>query len=554
MNIIERALTGLGLIRNVDHAVQSVESQARSEFARYHAHVVAQMGYGSTVSDHRSYGGKYPMGIPGTGSGRTLSHYDLRINARERYHDTTQAKALVDRFVDVVVGTGLQIEPTPQADLLGITSEEAEAWARNVATRFRLWSESKNQHRSCNMTFTQYQKVYARGMQLDGENFTRLFYSKDHGLLNPLQFEGLDPNQICGNAYTSTDGLSTSAQFNDGIRRDAQGREFEYTIWVPRTGVGYERVTIPARGEKSGRTFMLHGFVPDYNGQQRGYSRIGHAIQDFLNIADFEQAQVRKAINQSNLAFVSENTQMSPGDPLAGMSKNVAGRPVSATSPATSSTDAMTCNLLPEASFRIPGSTMVIAAQRGDTLKPVPNTAPADSYDKFLDALMSYLSASMSMPLEMLKLQFNSNYSASRAAILLFWRVAEQWRGELSTDCLDPVYEAWLTEEIAMGTIQAPGWFNPLMRAAWLSCLWIGQGAPDIDPTKTAKAVRERIEMGHTTMEREARNYNGSDATANRMKLRKEFEDYPHAPWELLKAGLTEDVEADDKNEIEEEK
>lgn len=518
-------------------SAEAVAMEARAEFASYAAHVKAQLGE-SSLFDHRSYGGKYAYGIPGTGIGRLMSHADLRTNARERYHETSQARCLVDRFVDTVVGQGLQLEPTPKAEIIGISNDEAEVWARDVAARFTLWANNKAQHRAENLSFVQAQSVCVRALELDGESFTRLFYSPDAGLLNPLQFELINANQIAGAAYTDTGAATVSRVINDGIERDARGRNIRYSIWIENQGGGFQKVAIPARGEKSGRVFMLHGFVPDYPGQLRGFSRLGHAIQDFLNITNFEQAQVGKAINQSNLAFISENADQTPGQPLAGFAGN-AGRPNGLPSEPSTGNNSMTTSLLDSmANFKMPGAAWVVTAKKGDTIKPVPNTAPSDTYEKFIDGLMGYLSASRGMPLEVLKMSFNSNYSASRAAILLFWRVIYKVREEIASDLLNPIYTAWLTEEIAAGNIKAPGWYNPSIRAAWLECNWIGESAPDIDPVKTAEAVELRLRMGHTTNEREARIHNGSDAEANRRKLRSEWtEEYPLSPWDILKAG-----------------
>ena len=85
-------------------------------------------------------------------------------------------------------------------------------------------------------------------------------------------------------------------------------------------------------------------------------------------------------------------------------------------------------------------------------------------------------------------MKFNQNYSASRAALLLFWRVARIWQGEQVADFLDLLYEMWLSEEIAGGRISAPGFSDPMMKQAWLCSSWRGQPMPNIDPMKTAAA------------------------------------------------------------------
>jgi capsid protein len=132
---------------------------------------------------------------------------------------------------------------------------------------------------------------------------------------------------------------------------------------------------------------------------------------------------------------------------------------------------------------------------------------------------------------ETVLMKFSNNYSASRATLILCWRIALQRRYNLACYHLDPIYEMWLSEEIAAGRISAPGWADPRMRAAWLRHRWQGSGLPVMDPTKTAQAAKMALELGLTTMDDEAIEYNGSSAKANRAKLAQEFSELPQAPW-----------------------
>ena len=128
-------------------------------------------------------------------------------------------------------------------------------------------------------------------------------------------------------------------------------------------------------------------------------------------------------------------------------------------------------------------------------------------------------------------MKMGSSYSAARSALLMFWRVAQIWRAEMATDLLDPTFEMWLNEEIATGRIMAPGWVNPVKRAAWLNCGWIGAPMPNIDPARTAKADKDYIEMGAQTLDRVSRNLNGSSGKMNRSKLNRELSELSPVPW-----------------------
>lgn len=495
----------------------------------------------------RSGGAKWPAGLSASGAPTAIHHHSARQNARVAMQESVQARAVVERFADNVADVGLHLELTPRADILGVTAEQAASWAKDVESRFDLWASDKKQHRSETLTFYQSHRLYALFQQRDNDIFTRLYYSPDSRLQNPLQFEFIDPDQIRGDAYTTTYGFQ---QFrNDGILRDDRGRESSYKIWYRKTDGSLGSQDVQAVGPKSGRLFMLHGFSMEYAGQGRGFSRLAHAIQEFENITDFSAATIKKAINQSNIVgFVEPSKDEDAENPFEGILTNQGAGPAaeqfganpSPTSGAQSVTEEslrpVECYQVPEATMDTPGSMFVANLLRGQSIKFPQNTAPGDSFDKFVDAFASHISASTGIPLEVVLMRFSNNYSASRATLLLFWRVCIIWRAEMASDYLNPIFEMWLSEEIGAGRISAPGWSDPRLRAAWLCGNWVGPPPPDIDPSKTAIARRKNIETGVTNLELEARQHNGSNAATNLEKNRALFSDFPESPW-IVKGG-----------------
>lgn len=499
--------------------------------------------YGGSYGGSHSGGAKWPSGLSGDGVGISIDHYRMRQNARLAYHEVPQARALVDRYADTVVDCGLKLEAAPKFEILGITPEQAEKWSREIEEKFDSWAQSKKSYRAETMTFYQSQRLYEIYQQRDNDIFVSFSYSNRRDLLNPLQVSFIDTNQIRGDAFTFSYGPFST---NDGIIRNGAGKEIGYKIWIKKkTGKNeyayeYEEKIIPAKGAKSGRTFMIHGFNPEYAHQSRGYSRLGHAIQDFQNIVDFTSSQIKKAINQSSMVMAVENELNDPSNPMEGILTDNGAGPIGEVS-ATSETpegevlsgnDRVNYCPIPEATITDPGSTGIFNLTKGDKIKMLDQTAPSDGFQSFVDAFTSYLSAANSMPLEVLLMKFNQNYSASRGALILFWRVAQIWRDEMAADYLDPVYESWLSEEIAAGRIKAPGWSDPRLRQAWLNNNWIGAPMPNIDPKKTFEADKGYVEMGAQTLDRVARNFNGSSGKMNRSKIAREFKELPESPFQ----------------------
>jgi capsid protein len=279
-----------------------------------------------------------------------------------------------------------------------------------------------------------------------------LYYHSRKGLLSKLRYGFLDPSQIRGDEITT--GFGSLMGFESGIERGEFGEEKAYKIWTRNHKTKeFKSVTIPRFGLRSGRTFMLHGFVPDYPGQGRGISRLAHAIQDFANLTDFSCAQIMKAINQSSIMMYVKPSKDAPAaNPLEGLMtrrgagparqtdfESVEGAENSTTTP--NSGRPVNFQELPEATFTDPGSVGIFSAQAGEDVLPFKETAPSPNFDDFMLSFTSYLSASMSMPIEVVLMKFGENYSASRAALLLFWRVAVRWRKEMESDFLNPMLQ-----------------------------------------------------------------------------------------------------------------
>ena len=515
-----------------------------------------EAGSGISAQPRASYNGgsKFHGGLSRGGAPIVIhDHFSLRQQARDKMNDSTDMRALVKSVVDTVVDTGRRLKPTPIAEILGITPEAAEEWAEKTAESFHLWAKSKKSNRSRVNNFYQNQRLYQLFAQRENDMFVRFFYGRDKDLINPLQIGFIDPNQIRGQAYTST---YCQTPGDDGIIRDEAGRETGYKIWYyNKTTSAYDEITVPAVGEKSGRIMMIHGFNPEYAGQGRGMSPLAHAIQEFEDLTSFKTSIIQKAINQASFVGAVENDFQDASNPLEG---RVAGPIAEYGSYPTPAEDAQNVtesstepivnwNAMNEATIHVPGSVLVANLRRGDKMKYFQDTSPSQSYDMFVNSFFSSICASTGWSMEVVLKKFSNNYSASRATLILCWRSAQIEAAEMASDFLDPVYEMWLSEEIAAGRITAPGWSDNRMKAAWLCCEWAGSPMPNIDPLKTAAADKEYVALGAQTLDDVARNFNGSSGKANRIKNARQFEELPPAPWNAV--AQVESEPEDDKDD-----
>lgn len=499
-------------------------------------------------------GAKWTGGLSRSGAPTIIDASETLQNARKAFHQSTQARTLITRRRDITIDRGLKVEPNPAWGILGITDEKfKEKWTTDHEERFDLYMSSKQCHRSSTMTGYQIQRLYGLFDGRDNDQFIRFFYSKDKKLISPLQLEFVDPTQI-GNHSTivssggSVNGISGNAidtlgnlyNINDGIYRDDKNVEVGYRVKTRKKLNGsylYQTLDIPAVGGRSGRIFMIHGYEQEYAGQGRGYSPLHFAVQDLENITDFTSSQIKKAIKQSDMIGFVE-----PGDkPSSNPFEDLQSGPGFEQNIAITDDESSEKFVLirPEYTTRVPGSDFIANLNSNEKIKFLEDTAPGPQFDAFVTSIMSYLSSAYNLPIEVVLMKFNANYSASRAALLMAWQIGRIKQDDIKADLMDYWWEMWLSEEIAAGRTQAPGWLDPRLKQAWMRYRLQGPPLPSISPRDDLASIGDKLKFGLTTQEREARSLNGSSAKANATQNKKQFSNTPTVPWEDTPETMT---------------
>ncbi len=118
----------------------------------------------------------------------------------------------------------------------------------------------------------------------------------------------------------------------------------------------------------------------------------------------------------------------------------------------------------------------VVELAEGEKANAVAPGRPNSNFDPFVMALIKQIGAALEIPYEILIMAFTNNYSASRAAILEFFKTIKMYRTWFVMDFCQPVYEEWLAEAVARGRVAAPGFFaDPVIRKAYCSAEWNGR-------------------------------------------------------------------------------
>jgi lambda family phage portal protein len=481
---------------------------------------------GKVVAVQRDYRGKTKSGYLFNGakfrgssiypSGWDLDNEELRNKSRFAYWDSTQARALIGRMVDNVVGTGLSLESRPVWPLLeGVAAMDEEArhaWVREVELRFDLWARSTEPDAAGRWSLYQLQALEFLNRMRDGETVQVLRYAGDATRMSPLMIQVLLPEQIT----TPTDRILLDAtkarglRIIDGVEVDAYGREQAIHVADDVAMLGTSTTRIPVYGP-SGRRFVLHPINADTLGSVRGTPMLAPIVHELQKITDYTVAEIEAAVINAVLAVW---VKPSPDAPASRALAGIQARGKQAESKESSSSETS------QTTFDKPGL-IVQSLKAGEEVQSFDTKRPNVNFGEFVKQVERGLSASTGQPVSIMNMEATKSYSAIRAEMILFWRRVEIERAKSGTQYLTPIFESWFAEEYKSGRIKAPGFdgSSSVVRRAWLACAWNGDKLPSIDPLKEANADDVRIAQGSTTRERVAMELNGSDAMENIARL-----------------------------------
>jgi capsid protein len=506
---------------------------------------------GNTVwyGDRFSDGSKFKRGIPNSGNPIIFSNSVRKINAKNAYYNSPYGRSIIRRKVDTEVGPGVVFRSKPIVSVLGISEEIARKKATEITTRFGLYMTSKTCTSSGTMNGYQFQRHMSLAQHKDGEYFVIFNRNNIHGKrqVSRLTVQPIDCLNVKG-----TGGVTSLGGYNDidtdmGIIRDEYCREIGYNILIKQrmsdgTFIEKEKEVL---SEVNGFIRMVHGFIQEEINQLRGIADLSPINQELSQVLDLDISIVQKAVNQSGMVFAVESegddASINPFEDLMVGQGSVAldvENPTSDNKSKDSFGNEFTFKEMPEAQIQNPGGVMIYGLPPNQKINNLSNTAPMPGYGEFIENFISYLSAATDMPIEMVRMKFGENYSASRAVLVLAYRIARIYREELVSDLLKPWLEAWLECEIADNRIELPGFNDPILREAWLNGDWIGEPMPEIDPVKQSVANKNNLSIHATTPDRIALETNGSDGETNRRENEKQFADMAIPYWENKNIGI----------------
>lgn len=471
----------------------------------------------------------------------------LRNRASDEAINTPIGAAAINTSTLNAVGTGLTLFPRLKYRILGISPDDAREWSRRVRQEFEMWASSKDCDIYRRNNFYDLQYIAYMAYLTDGDSFA-LFRRKTPTSWMPysLRLQVLEANRVSNpllSGNTAPYGISSVEMRNtdngnrivSGVEVDDDGSIAAY--WVSNK-VPFDRIDIDgivewqrveAFGPRTGMPNILQICHDVRADQYRGVPYLAPVIETLKQVSRYTTAELASAIVKTffSLFFTQSATSMDVGDVLGNPYGSYEGE----------SADDSYAPIVDVGEYAL-GAGTLNALPKGVDVKAVDASNAQSTFKPFLDELIKQVGAALNIPSEVLTKAFTSSYSASRAALLQAWDEFKARRVWFSRDFCQPVYEAWLTEAVATGRIEAPGFFDdPFIRNAWCNAEWFGPAMSILDPTKDVTGSHLRVLYGLSTREREAAEMTGSDYEDNLAQIAYERE-------KMQELGVTENDKA----------
>ncbi|WP_265822531.1 phage portal protein [Geovibrio ferrireducens] len=418
----------------------------------------------------------------------------LRPRSRDLARNTLLGRGIIRTCRDNVVGSGLYLDARIDRDVLGMSDAEAEKWEANTEREFELFADSTECDIERCLNFYGLQELAFTSALINGESFGVLTHIKDRN--SPYK---LVVNLIEADRCSNPDNKFDTEQLTSGIEKDENGAPVKYHFSSFHPGsLRYfaqkkEWYEVPAYNSLGLRN-VIHLFEKERVGQTRGIPYLTPVIEALRQLEQYTNAELMAAVISGMYTVFLKDEDYDDIDDL----ENPDGKKEDAVS-----------------ETKMSAGTMVHLGKGKTIENPIPGR-PNSGFDPFFNAIVKQIGASLGVPFEIMLKIFQSSYSASQAAMHEAWRFFKHRRMWLATYFIQPIYERWLWEAVALGRISAPGFFaDPLRRKAYLGAEWVGPAKGMIDEMKQINAAKTRIETGITTLKEETINLTGGDYKKN---------------------------------------
>lgn len=427
--------------------------------------------------------------VPILGSGRSdtpkRERDRLAARAYDAYRNHMIARAAITRMRTSIVGTGLICNPNVDAQALGITDDQADELNAAIASEWTMYYDNPREvDLESTMDGSGLQSLALISALLPGDCWALTPYKEREGCVYGLKVQLIDGARVSN----PNDGPDTST-LQDGVELSADGEPMAIHVRSRHpddktyTGTPETWARRSIWGTESGIRRIFQVWADrDRIGTTRGVSFLAPIVEPLQTLEQYSRAELMAAVISAMFTvFIKKTAELTDdkGNPLA---------PIQGQTVNPSKGEAVGMNL---------GYGAVLDMGIGEEAQFANPTRPNSNYDPFFMSVVGQIGAALEIPRDVLLMQYNTSYSAARAAMLEGWRMFQMRRWWLVQQFCQPHYQLWFDELVARGRI--PGITNyadPKRRAAYTQAVWIGPARGSMDEGQEANAAKTRIESG----------------------------------------------------------
>jgi capsid protein len=404
-------------------------------------------------------------------------YYTARERAWELQLTNDVAKLVMNKWVTWLIGNGLRFNAIPAKEITGYNRDQ---FIKDTEFRFRNY---------LNSTYSDYSGMadfHTKAKEATYNAFT------GGDVLCVLRVKnGYVTIQTIEGANVQTPLTKTKENILDGVEYDNTGKHVAY--WVYNDNL--EWVRIPAIHKQTGlrMAFMVYGSKFRLN-ETRGLPLLLEDFEKIKNLERYIEATVKNAEVSSELIFVNEHDPSSTGENVFknNVLKQISDKQTTLEKGALPTASQFSNNLTKMTKGAALNNTI------GAKLKMLKPDAEQMMPD-FLEANLKLIFGSAGIPYEVAMSVYNSNYSASRAAIKDWEHNLKVKTQEIAKQLYRPFYKLWLYNEVVNGRIdnfeliKAYSQKDYVKIEALNKATFTGVAVPSIDPLKEVNAVRKAM-------------------------------------------------------------
>ncbi len=429
-----------------------------------------------------------------TGSADSVSLDDLQMlrdRSRDLLRNAPLATGAINTMVTNIVGTGLNPQAHIDREILRPylkTDDAMEKWESDAERVFMAWAMNPDCDITRAQTFTELQALILRSVLESGDVFVLRKYRERAGNPFGTTLQIIEADRIDG------DGIA-------GVEIDIDGAPTAYNILE-----SYEHcansVKVPAF-DADGRRQVLHVFNRTRPGLTRGIPYLAPVIEALKQLDQYTEAELAAAVVASMFTVFVKSESEQGLVPIDENGQQTVKR---------------------ENDYEMsPGA--ILDLQPNENIEIANPNRPNAGYDVFVQSILRQIGVALEIPFEILIKHFTASYSAAQAALVEAWKTFSTRRKWISTTFCKPVYEMVITEAIAKGILDAPGFFSdPFVRKAYLGVEWIGAPRGQIDQLKEIRAADYRVKMGVSTLEEETAAITGGNWEVKHVQRAREIQ------------------------------